>query len=181
MKPLMIRMNWTELPSPQKARKSVFVGLCGFVWVCVRVRVCVWERERGEREKKKHFNKVKLSNKIIEWNLIGPIVFHSWIFMFLSSEKKLNLRQMSTFPFVQFFHILIFFPRFPGPRSRLLKNRIQARKTPWHSVQLAYFEYWCTRAYTDTCWCILVHTGGYAFYLWQTSKFRYSGSRLTDS
>ena len=63
-----------------------------------------------------------------------------------------------------FFHISIFFPNFPGPWSRLLKNRIQARKTPWHSVQLAYFEYWCTLV-------ILMHTGGYAFYLWQTSKY----------
>ena len=46
MKPLMIRMKWTELPSPQKARKSVFVGLCGCACVCER------EGERGEREKK---------------------------------------------------------------------------------------------------------------------------------
>ena len=76
-------LNWTT-----ESAKSEKECVCGSV--CVGERVCVKERERGERVKK-HFNKVELSNKIIEWNLIGPLVFHSWIFMFLSSEKKIEL------------------------------------------------------------------------------------------
>ena len=158
MKPLMIRMNWTELPSPQKARKSVFVGLCGFVWVCVRVRVCVWERERGEREKKKHFNKVKLSNKIIEWNLIGPIVFHSWIFMFLSSEKKIELETNVDISFRPiFFTSRYFFQVFLDPDQIRLRTGFKLGRAHGFSIISIFW----ILVHKSVYWYMLVHTGAY--------------------